>query len=213
MAINFTKNIEDISRQIADINKDYLHQTVSIIEQLKSGSVQNKITNINQDVIADVFNGIVKLNLEYYGKLMNFGLSVTKQVLGAEDQQTDSAFTLSGSGLAGSSIQMSFVLDNTKNEKALCELQCSLFSNIDNQTETEEIQAFFKPQSFELNSGESAQVTVICEVARNIPSGTYYATVRVQGFEPAYFTIVLTIDSDQTNSENNEPGKKTKQRK
>ena len=47
MAINFTKNIEDISRQIADINKDYLHQTVSIIEQLKSGSVQNKITNIN----------------------------------------------------------------------------------------------------------------------------------------------------------------------
>ena len=63
MATNITQNLEGITKQFLDINRNYINKSIDVIGKLKNSPTQ-KITNINQDLIADVFNGIVKLNLD-----------------------------------------------------------------------------------------------------------------------------------------------------
>ena len=78
MATNITQNLEGITKQFLDINRNYINKSIDVIGKLKNSPTQ-KITNINQDFIADVFNGIVKLNLDYYSKLIDYGFTVTNK--------------------------------------------------------------------------------------------------------------------------------------
>lgn len=123
MAINMAKNMEDITKHVLDINRNYINKSIDVIGLLKEAGNAKKITNINQDLVADVFNGIVKLNLEYYSKLVDFGFSVTNQILSpSQESSTGSSFTLSGKIKPGEIITLQFVLDNPKSEAVLCEL-------------------------------------------------------------------------------------------
>ncbi|WP_404986733.1 hypothetical protein ACI513_06920 [Chryseobacterium sp. M5] len=199
MAINMTKNMEDITKQVLDINRNYINKSIDVIGLLKEAGSSKKITNINQDLVADIFNGIVKLNLEYYAKLVDFGFSVTNQILSpSQESSTGSSFTLSGKVKPGEMITLQFVLDNPKSEAVLCELQYSFFLNIDDQTENLEISAKFSPQSFQLEPEKSMTIDILCPVSKTSKLGTYYSHVKVVGFEPAYFTIILTIEKPIT---------------
>ncbi|MEG1592086.1 hypothetical protein [Chryseobacterium sp.] len=199
MAINMAKNMEDITKQVLDINRNYINKSIDVIGLLKEAGNAKKITNINQDLVVDVFNGIVKLNLEYYAKLVDFGFSVTNQILSpSQESSTGSSFTLSGKVKPGEIITLQFVLDNPKSEAVLCELQYSSFLNIDDQTENPEISATFSPQSFELEPEKSMTIDISCPVSKASKLGTYFSHVKVLGFEPAYFTIILTIEKPIT---------------
>lgn len=199
MAINMAKNMEDITKQVLDINRNYINKSIDVIGLLKEAGSSKKITNINQDLVADIFNGIVKLNLEYYAKLIDFGFSVTNQILSpSQESSTGSSFTLSGKVKPGEMITLQFVLDNPKSEAVLCELQYSFFLNIDDQTENLEISAKFSPQSFQLEPEKSMTIDILCPVSKTSKLGTYYSHVKVVGFEPAYFTIILTIEKPIT---------------
>lgn len=210
MAINITRNIEDITKQALDINRKYINKSIDVISRLKKGLASDKITNINQEVIAEVFSGVVKLNLDYYSKLIDFGFSVTDQILSSQNtEETASSFTLSGKGNPGYVINMEFVLDNTKEEKVFCQLENTAFVNIDDQTENPEISVTFNPQSFELDMGKSAKINIVCNVSKNSATGTFYTYAKVIGFEPAYFTIVLTIEKNtETNAGKKQPTEK-----
>ena len=174
MAINITQNVEDVTKQVLDLNKNFINKSIDVIGQLKNGSPTEKIANINQDMIADVFNGMVKLNLEYYSKLMDYGFSVTNQLLSSQsqEQETPSAFTLSGTGNPGTTIKMEFVLDNSKEERVVCQLENAAFINIDDQTENPEISVDYSPQTFELDAGKSATINIVCSISKKSATGT-----------------------------------------
>lgn len=208
MAINITQNVEDITKQVLDINRKYINKSVDIIGKLKNGAAAEKITNIDQDLIADVFAGIVKLNIDYYSKLMDYSFSITDRILSPQttEEEVGSSFTLSGKGNPGATIEMGFVLDNSKEEKVFCELQSTRFINADDETENPEISVSFQPQSFELESGGAANIGVICHISKETATGTFHSFVKVLGFEPAYFTIVITIEKNtMPNASNTEP--------
>lgn len=208
MAINITQNVEDITKQVLDINRKYINKSVDIIGKLKNGAAAEKITNIDQDLIADVFAGIVKLNIDYYSKLMDYSFSITDRILSPRttEEEVGSSFTLSGKGNPGATIEMEFVLDNSKKEKVFCELQSTKFINSDDETENSEISVSFQPQSFELESGGAANIGVICNISKEAAAGTFHSFVKVLGFEPAYFTIVITIEKNtMPNANNTEP--------
>ena len=209
--------MEDITKQVLDINRKYINKSIDVIGKLKNNSAKDQITNINQDLIADVFNGIVKLNLDYYSKLIDYGFSLTNQILTSsaeEKEEAGSSFTLSGKGIPGSSIDISFVLDNSKSEKVFCQLESTSFVSIDDQTENAEISVSFKPQSFDLEAGKSENISVLCRVSEKSASGTFYCYARVIGFEPAYFTIVLTIEQNtKQDAIKTQPAKKARAKK
>lgn len=208
MAINITQNVEDITKQVLDINRKYINKSVDIIGKLKNGAAAEKITNIDQDLIADVFAGIVKLNIDYYSKLMDYSFSITDRILSPQttEEEVGSSFTLSGKGNPGATIEMGFVLDNSKEEKVFCELQSTRFINADDETENPEISVSFQPQSFELEAGGAANIGVICNISKEAATGTFHSFVKVLGFEPAYFTIVITIEKNtMPNASNTEP--------
>lgn len=197
MAINITQNVEGIAKQVLDINKEYINKSINVISRLQEGSAKEKITNINKELIGEVFSGIMKLNLEYYSKILDYGFSVTNQILSSQNnQETAASFTLSATGKLGSVINLEFVLDNTKEEKAFCQFESSTFINVDNQTENPEISISFEPQSFELDKGKSVKINIACTVSGKSLLGTYCTSVKVIGFEPAYFTIVLNIEKN-----------------
>lgn len=219
MATNITQNLEGITKQLLDNNRNYINKSIDAIGKLKNSPTQ-KITNINQDLIADVFNGIVKLNLDYYSKLIDYGFSVTNKILSApenrlgENEEQGSSFTLAGKGNAGSSIDISFVLDNSKSEKAFCQLENTPFVSIDEHKENPDITVSFQPQSFDLEAGKSESISVLCSVSEKSAAGTFYSYARVIGFEPAYFTIVLTIEQNtKQDAINTQPAKKTTAKK
>lgn len=211
MAINITQNVEDVTKQVLDLNKNFINKSIDVIGQLKNGSPTEKIANINQDMIADVFNGMMKLNLEYYSKLMDYGFSVTNQLLSSQsqEQETPSAFTLSGTGNPGTNIKMEFVLDNSKEERVVCQLENAAFINIDDQTENPEISVDYSPQTFELDAGKSATINIVCSISKKSAAGTYYTHAKVVGFEPAYFTIIVNVEKNTAkNASENQPTKK-----
>lgn len=205
METKITQNVEDITKQVLDINRKYINKSIEVIGQLKNSSRSGKISNISQDMVADVFNGIVKLNLEYYSKLMDYGFSVTDRILSStnEEEQTGSSFTLSGTTNPGTVVNLGFVLDNSKEVNVLCQLESSSFVNIDDETENQEISVDFRPQSFELETGKSVNIDIVCSVSEKSAVGTFYTHAKVIGFEPAYFTIVLNIEKNGENASEN----------
>lgn len=213
MAINLTKNAEEISKQLLDINRKYINKSMGVIGKLKDFSPKEKITNIDQNMISDVFGGIVKLNLEYYSKLVDFGFAVTDQILFSNPKQTEeettSSFTLTGTGKPGSSVELQFVLDNSKTETVTCTLENSVFINIDDQSETSEINLSFEPQSFELKEGQSQTIQIKADLSKKISDGTFFSHVKVAGFEPAYFTVVIHVEKPISNArKKNQPVEK-----
>lgn len=197
MAANINQSAEDITQQVLDINKKYVQKGIGLIGKLTESSATDKIANINQDTLVGIFTGLVKLNLEYYSKVMDFGFEVTNQLLSSsKSESTESSFTVSGNVQPGPSVELSFVLDNTKNENVLCQLESTSFLDATSQQESNDISVLFSPQSLELQPGASAQILIICSAGKQIVPGTYYSYAKVTGFEPAYFTIVLTIEKN-----------------
>lgn len=202
MTININQHVADIAKQVIEINENYVNKSIDMIAKLKDHSVSEKITNIDQDTIVGIFNRLVKVNLECYSKLMDFGFEATNQLLSAKNETTESSFTLSGHLKPGGSLDLSFVLDNTKSENVFCQLENSSFLNSDNQQESPDIEVVFSPQSFELLPGATTKVLATCSSGKQTTPGTYYAYAKVIGFEPAYFTIVLTIEKNTRTNAN-----------
>lgn len=201
MAINITKNAEEISRQLLDINRKYINKSIDVIGKLKNVSPAEKITNIDQNMISEVFSGIVKLNLEYYSRLLDFGFTVTDKILFPQDsrEEASSSFTLTGKGNPGSAVELQFVLDNSKTEAVKCNLQNTVFQNLESLEDTNEITLSFEPQSFELKKEQSQNIIIKAALSKTISEGTYFSHVKVAGFEPAYFTVIIHVEKPTTN--------------
>ena len=94
----------------------------------------------------------------------------------------------------------------------MCKLISSDFISENDGTKTA-CKTTFKPQAFKLNKDESKPVTIVVDIPEETSTGLYISRVQVEGFEPAYFTIRLTITAKevpQIDVSKKAPRKKTK---
>ena len=94
----------------------------------------------------------------------------------------------------GSKVSLSFLLDNIKPDAVLCTLVNTPYSIQDNVLVKENFITNFSPQSFMLNTGEQKRINIDINIPDNVTPGVYISNVQVQGFEPAYFSIILTVN-------------------
>jgi len=145
-----------------------------------------------------LFDAYSSLNIQYVKNLMDLGVSLTRSFT---KDQTDSeepeekqepAFVLQGEGKSGDKIVLQFVLDNSKIEEVNCTLINSRFRQIGKMEEVE-FDLLFSPQVFLLMPGASQTVDIHISIPTKTEAAIYHSHVQVKGFEPAYFSIQISV--------------------
>ncbi|MDN3724458.1 hypothetical protein QRD02_08685 [Aequorivita sp. SDUM287046] len=203
---DFSRDMEDIFRKTIEINKQYLKHGTDLFKDFGTSGRELKNFNVLQpDVMMGAFTSFTKMNLDHYKNMMDLGFAITKKAFNpsaenssgeADGNHEEPSFILSATTHAGKSVDLQFLLDNIKNEEVLCQLVNSEFVNEADSQISLNLPTTFKPQSFNLAPGISKRVDIHIAVNDDLRLGTYQSSVQVQGFEPAYFLIKLTIEEE-----------------
>ncbi|NVK64648.1 MAG: hypothetical protein HWE22_08680 [Flavobacteriales bacterium] len=209
----FTKDIEGIIKKTIEINKAYFEKGSELIRQFQHSD--KKVTDFkapDSGAIMGALSTFAELNLEHYKNVLELGLEYTKKAFSGaetaedaeevvaepEDYADEPAFILNGTGSKGDTVKLQFLLDNIKEEKVLCKFVNFDFVNVDNPSETYALTTTFEPQSFELDMNASQPVLISVIIDPNAKLGTYQSKVQVEGFEPIFFLIRVTITRKTT---------------
>ncbi|WP_462251929.1 COG1470 family protein [Ferruginibacter sp.] len=201
------KDIEELVNKTIEANKFFMSEGTNILKHFTNQNTNNKSANfIQPDTITNVFNAYLKLNLQHAKNLIDLGVGLVKQsVTPANDSAAanettavaEPAFILKADVFAGDKAQLQFVLDNVKDEVVLCKLVNSEYKAENKKGEQKKISTSFDPQSFELKPGGAQTVKIVVTTDKNCEPGNYTSNAQVQGFEPAFFSIALTIKEKQ----------------
>ena len=214
----FTKVFGDLLTKSIEANKVFLNEGARFIKQLSNQDF--KPTNIFQrELLSNTINEYVKLNLNHFNNLVDLGLNFIKNVNNTEtdrSQNKDDAdaantpsFVLEKEAEAGQSVSFQFLLDNVKEEPVTCRLIHTGFSLQGDPTSKQDFKTVFTPQTFDLKAGESKSVSIAIHIPDETLPGLYISKVQVKGFEPAYFSIQITVTRTQKKQTRN-GGKKEK---
>jgi stress-induced morphogen len=195
----FAKEMEELLQKSMEANKIFMSESSKFMSRL-SNQAATKENIFKTDIVSDAFTAYAKLGIQHVKNMIDLGVSLVQQKdTGSAPQEnndtaTTPAFELRGSGVAGSSIMLQFVLDNVKKEEVLCELIHTDYSSRQNAaTITHNIPTSFTPQAFQLAPATSQTVDITIQLPRQLPAGEYCSHVQVKGFEPAFFAIYITI--------------------
>lgn len=214
----FTKVFGDLLTKSIEANKVFLNEGARFIKQLSNQDF--KPTNIFQrELLSNTINEYVKLNLNHFNNLVDLGLNFIKNVNNTESdhsQNRDEAdvtntpsFVLEKETEAGQSVSFQFLLDNVKEAPVTCRLIHTGFSLQADPTSIKDFKTGFTPQTFDLKAGESKSVSITIHIPDETLPGLYINKVQVKGFEPAYFSIQITVTRTQKKQTRN-GGKKEK---
>lgn len=214
----FTKVFGDLLTKSIEANKVFLNEGARFVKQLSNQDF--KPTNIFQrELLSNTLNEYIKLNLNHFNNLVDLGLNFIKNVNNKEgdrNQTKDDAdvantpsFVLEKETEAGQSVSFQFLLDNVKEEPVTCRLIHTGFSLQADPISIQDFKTVFTPQTFDLKAGESKSVGIIIHIPDETVAGLYTSKVQVKGFEPAYFSIQITVTRTQKQQTRN-GGKKEK---
>lgn len=214
----FTKVFGDLLTKSIEANKVFLNEGARFIKQLSNQDF--KPTNIFQrELLSNALNEYVKLNLNHFNNLVDLGLNFIKNVNNTEtgrSQNKDEAdvtntpsFVLEKETEAGQSVSFQFLLDNVKEQPVTCQLIHTGFGLQADPTSIKDFKTVFTPQTFDLKAGESKSVSIAIHIPDETLPGLYINKVQVKGFEPAYFSIQITVTRTQKKQTRN-GGKKEK---
>ncbi|SHH91187.1 hypothetical protein SAMN04488109_6034 [Chryseolinea serpens] len=215
MASNDDKNpLEELFRQTLTLNKKYLSQSISVLSQISNPeNIRKNAFNLDPRVYGRALNSFARMNLEYYNKMMELGLSTASEILHAKDDPTPPvttpSFVLQGNGKPGETVTLTFVLENTKTESVTCGFINSPFVAEQAGGGEANISATFVPQSFVQKPGESHTVTIHLQIQEDTVPGAYVSDVRVVGFDVAYFSVILTVEPSAPKSPHAQPQKRS----
>jgi hypothetical protein len=205
---SLAKDIEELVNKSIEANKIFLSESSRIVRQFTKPG-EKKTPNIFQaNFLTDAFNAYTKLNIQHLKNMVDLGVSMVKKVgvqpttdreAKAESTKTYApSFVLEAEAEAGSNISLSFLLDNIKQEAVLCNLVNSPYIfNADVLVEENFITGF-SPQSFRLGTDEQQRIHIDIAIPATAKPGVYVSNVKVQGFEPAHFSIRLTVKDTPT---------------
>ncbi|MGB5943671.1 MAG: hypothetical protein WBG71_12385 [Leeuwenhoekiella sp.] len=203
MANTVKTPFEDLFRQTLELNRKYMSQGFKMLGTVTGQQQKGKNPFVfKPEVYGKAFSAVAKMNLEYYNRMMELGLTVVDEMV--KDPKVEKppgaapAFELQGTGKPGETIQLEFVLENTKSETAHCELVNTSFTDAEGNEATPAISTTFTPQSFSQEPGETTTVSIALEVPEALPINTYDSAVTVVGFEPAFFKITLHVQPEDS---------------
>ena len=214
---SFSKIFESLLSKSIEANKVFLKEGGRIFEDLsKSKNNTNFLNILNNEVVKDSFNEFVKINTNHLNNMIDFSLKFVDKMKNSDSSESTTAadieepsFILEKSVEAGNIVNFQFLLDNVKTETVKCEL---IHNGYTLQSDVEKIENFnteFSPQSFELKEGEAKPVMISILIPANTNPGFYKNNVQVKGFEPAYFSIQLTV-TEKVQEDKSNASKKTK---
>jgi hypothetical protein len=200
---SLAKDIEELVNKSIEANKIFLSEGSRIVRQFTTPG-EKKTANIFQaNFLTEALNAYTKLNIQYLKNMVDLGVSMVKKAgaqptadteVKAENAETSApSFVLETEAEAGSNVSLSFLLDNIKQEAVLCKLvNSSYIFNADVSSEENFITGF-SPQSFTLATGEQKRIHIDIAIPGTAKPGVYLSNVKVEGFEPAYFSIRLNV--------------------
>ena len=212
---SFTKDIEELVSKSIEANKIFLTEGTRLVKQFgnKKGD-QEKINIFQPELISNVFNAYTKLNIQHLKNVIDLGISLVKQTgtKGPEGNFTKEgkaeeaapAFVLKASVYPATDAVLQFLLDNTKEQEVSCRLVNTDYTKQSNPPVQCIFKTSFSPQSFVLKPAASQTVNIDISIPANAGPGVYICNVQVQGFEPAYFSIYLTIIQKQSKTPAND---------
>jgi hypothetical protein len=194
------KDIEELVQKSAEANKLFITEGSKFIQQLGSKKSGENIKTFQPDAIANVVTAYMQLNIQHLKNMVDLGVSLTKEMMGQknEDNETVSkenkpAFNLKGNGRPGSTINVHFLIDNVKTEAAVCTMINTAYTLEAVNTKQQNFITVFSPQAFTIEPGASQAVGISIKIPKKTTLGIYTSVAQVQGFEPAFFSISLTI--------------------
>ena len=202
----FTKSFEELLNKSIEANKIFMSEGTRLFKNLTNPGKQPQNLNIFQnELVTKTFSEYIKLNVNHFNNLIDLGLNFVK----SSNQKTDTgdkkdtdpgpSFILEKTTEPGNPVVFNFLLDNVKQETVQCQFIHSGFFLQPEPSTANNFSTGFTPLSFELKAGESKQVAFNILVPAATAPGLYINKVQVKGFEPAYFSIQLTVTEIQKN--------------
>lgn len=200
---SLAKDFEELINKSIEANKTFLNESSKLVRRFTTPGQKTTANIFNANFLTEAFTAYTKLNIQYMKNMLDVSASLIKRAneqqstATEEDAQTkekqEPAFTLNGEVAAGNKISLSFLLDNVKEESVLCNLVNTPYTLQSDPSLHENFITDFSPQSFMLNTGEQKRIAISIDVPANTKAGVYSSDVQVKGFEPAYFSIFLTV--------------------
>ena len=217
---SLAKDIEELINKSIEANKVFLSESSKLVRGFTTPGEKKTSTIFQPNFFAEAFNAYAKMNIQHIKNMLDLGVSLVKKAGtqsstdAAEDptpeQTPEPAFILKGAVEQGGKLALSFLLDNIKQAAVLCKLVNTSYSLQSDPLIEENFITNFSPQSFMLKTGEQQRINIDISVPVSAKPGVYISNAQVQGFEPAYFSILLTVNEIPTKTATD--GRNTKKR-
>lgn len=203
---NLRKDIEELVNKTVDANKEFISESSRLFRQMATNPGSQSTFNIfQQNFFPKALNAYASLNIRHLKNMIDLGMCLTKEVMGSsatkENEVTEEvtetaqpAFALRANAKHGEKVMLQFVLDNFKKEETICEFVNTPYLNEADPSNVQDFETVFSPQSFSIDPGESKTINITIDIFKNTIAGIYTSNVQVKGFEPAFFTINITVD-------------------
>lgn len=202
----FSKVFEEALNKSIEANKVFLNESTRFFQQMTNRDTPNKLNLFQGETLSNAFAQYMKLNLDHFNNLVDLGINFMKKIndtAGTSEQaspgaSTDSpSFVLQRETEAGERVNLQFLLDNVKQQPVTCQLVHTGFNGPSAPSILNSFTAEFTPHMFDLKAGESRPIDINVNVPPDALPGLHSTRVQVKGFEPAYFSIEITVIESQ----------------
>ncbi len=203
---SLTKDIEELVNKSIEVNKFILTESSKFVRQFTTPGEKKIPSAFNANFLTDALTAYTKLNIQYLKSAMDLGVSLANKA-GVQQTSADNStsasttentqevpsFILNGEANQGGKLSLNFLLDNIKQEAVMCTLVNTGYKLQNDISVQENFVTTFIPQSFTLNTGGRQKVNIDINIPAGVKPGIYTSNVQVMGFEPAYFSMIITV--------------------
>ena len=199
------RDIEELLNKTIEANKVFVSESTSLLQ--KMGEQKGSATKVNffqNDFLSKALNAYTSLNIQHAKNMLDLGISLPRSINTTESESSSDsqdcdteiapAFILSATANVGSRVTLQFIVDNYKKEEVTCEFVRSPYLSQQNASNAKDFQTAFSPSTFLIAPGASQTVMIEIAIAKNTVPGLYISQVQIKGFEPAFFSIQVTIN-------------------
>lgn len=214
---SFSKEIEDLINKSIEANKIFINEGSRLVKEISNKAANKEPINLfPPQMITDVFTAYTKLNIQHLKNVIDLGITLAKKagITKTEDDnpantiKPEPSFILKATADAGTKASLHFLIDNVKEQPVTCNLVNTDYILQADFSIRPDFKTTFTPQSFLLQTAATQTVIITISIPVKTSPGLYISNVLVQGFEPSFFSIHLTINEQQSKTTHGSKGKR-----